>query len=205
VNGITKVKIDGLETELSVFGDHNLLNMHAAWKVCQLLGVDAVGFVTSISSFKGASKRLELLARNNNTTFYRDFAHAPSKVKATIDAVKNQFPNRKLVAVLELHTYSSLNEQFMKEYRGAMEKADDAAVFYSKHALELKRMPELPESAVKEGFDKKGLAVFNDRENLEKWLEDKDYKNSVVLFMSSGNYDGLDTEVFSKRIVQAKD
>ena len=205
VNGITKVKIDGQETELSVFGDHNLLNMNAAWKVCQLLGVGAVDFATAISSFKGASKRLELLARNNNTTFYRDFAHAPSKVKATIDAVKNQFPNRKLVAVLELHTYSSLNEQFMKEYRGAMEKADDAAVFYSKHALELKRMPDLPESAVKEGFDKKGLAVFNHRESLEKWLEDKDYKNSVVLFMSSGNYDGLDTEVFSKGIVQAKD
>lgn len=203
--GITNVVIDGEETVLSVFGDHNLLNLHAAWKVCQLLGLDAKTFTAAISTFKGAAKRLELLAKNHTTTFYRDFAHAPSKVKATIDAVKNQFPDRKVVAVLELHTYSSLNAQFMKEYQGAMDKADDAAVFYSRHALELKRMPELPSSVVQEGFGKKGLEVFTDRTDLERWLKGKEYKNSVVIFMSSGNYDGLDTELFSRGIVQAVD
>ena len=125
--------------------------------------------------------------------------------KATIDAVKNQFPDRKLIAALELHTYSSLNEAFMKEYEGAMQKADRASVFYSKHALELKRMPELPRETVKNGFKKNDLDVFTDKSELEQWLNSNDYRNAVVVFMSSGNYDGLDTEAFARRVTQHKD
>ena len=204
-NGVTKVSIDGNETELKVFGDHNLLNLNAAWIACKELGVSSKEFIKAIGSFTGAAKRLELLAKNNSTVFYRDFAHAPSKVKATIEAVKNQFPNRKFIAVLELHTYSSLNEAFMKEYKGAMNQADEACVFYSKHALELKRMPDLPKETVKNGFAKEDLQVFNDRSGLENWLNHLDYKNSVVVFMSSGNYDGLDAEALARRIVQAAD
>ena len=151
----------------------------------------------AISTFTGAAKRLELLAKNNSTVFYRDFAHAPSKVKATIDAAKAQFPDKKLIGVLELHTYSSLNEAFMKEYEGALEKADEAAVFYSKHALELKRMPELNKEAVQAGFAKEGLEVFNNRQELESWVRSRDFENAVVLFMSSGNYDGFDVTGFS--------
>jgi UDP-N-acetylmuramate: L-alanyl-gamma-D-glutamyl-meso-diaminopimelate ligase len=146
-----------------------------------------------------------VLAKNNSTVFYRDFAHAPSKVKATIEAVKNQFPDRKFIAALELHTYSSLNEAFMKEYNGAMDKADEASVFYSKHALELKRMPDLPKEIVRNGFSKDDLQVFNDRAELENWLNQLDYKNAVAVFMSSGNYDGLDTESFARRITGAGD
>ena len=201
--GITRVTIEKNETELKVFGDHNLLNLHAAWLVCRQLGVSADSFTKAMASFTGAAKRLELLAGNDSTVFYRDFAHAPSKVKATIDAVKNQFPNKKFIAALELHTYSSLNEAFMKEYKGAMDQADDAAVFYSKHALEIKRMPELPKEIVKNGFEKKDLKVFNERAELEHWLNEKNYSNSVTVFMSSGNYDGLDTEAFAKRITQS--
>lgn len=198
--GQTKVVIEGEEADLNVFGNHNLLNMHAAWLVVKQLGVSASQFAKAISSFTGAAKRLELLAKGNNSVVYRDFAHAPSKVKATIDAVKNQFPHKKIIGVLELHTYSSLNEAFMKEYEGALDKADEAAVFYSKHALELKRMPELPKQVVKAGFAKENVQVFNKRDELEQWLNNLDYQNSVVVLMSSGNYEGIDTEAFAKRI-----
>ncbi len=193
-NGKTSVELDGHKGQLKVFGDHNLLNLNAAWYACRDLAVDADTFVKSIGSFTGAAKRLELLATGEKTNAYRDFAHAPSKVKATIDAVKQQFPERKLFAVLELHTYSSLNEQFMHEYDGAMDKADAAVVFYSKHALELKRMPELPAEIVIEGFNKKGLIVINDKEELEKWLASQNYDNGNLLLMSSGNYDGIALE-----------
>jgi UDP-N-acetylmuramate: L-alanyl-gamma-D-glutamyl-meso-diaminopimelate ligase len=201
--GETKVSIEGEETTLKVFGNHNLLNMHAAWLVCKQLGLSPKAFVNAIGSFTGAAKRLELLSKNEETIVYRDFAHAPSKVKATIDAVKEQFPTRKLVAVLELHTYSSLNEQFMKEYDSVLNVADEACVFYSKHALELKRMPELKKEVVKAGFANEKLQVFNQRKELESWLNELSYYNSVVLLMSSGNYEGIDVEAFAKRITLA--
>jgi len=204
-NGVTKLSIEGNETELKVFGDHNLLNLNAAWLACKQLGLSSEEFMKAIGSFTGASKRLELLAANGSTIFYRDFAHAPSKVKATIEAVKNQFPDKKFIAALELHTYSSLNEAFLKEYKGAMDSADEASVFYSKHALELKRMPDLPTEIVKKGFAKQNLQVFNNRPELENWLQALDYKNSVTVFMSSGNYDGMDTENFARRITQTGD
>ena len=137
----TYIRLEGNEARLSVFGNHNLLNLHAAYLACKEIGIEAPVFVRSIADFTGASKRLELIATNDHTNIYRDFAHAPSKVKATIEAVKQQFPGRKLIAVLELHTYSSLNKDFMNEYKGSMEQADEAVVFYSGHALELKRMP----------------------------------------------------------------
>lgn len=198
--GETILNIESHEARLQVFGNHNLLNLHAAWLVCRQLGVAASQFVQAISTFKGAAKRLELLAKGEDTIVYRDFAHAPSKVKATIEAIKNQFPDKKLIGVLELHTYSSLNEAFMKEYEGVLEKADEAVVFYSSHALELKRLPELKKEVVAAGFATRGLAVANQREELEKWLGERDYNNSIVLLMSSGNYDGLDIEGLGQRI-----
>ena len=200
-NGKTAIDISGSKKELNVFGDHNLLNLHAAYFACKELGIDTQTFVDAISNFTGASKRLEKMAENNSTIVYRDFAHAPSKVKATIEAVKQQYPNRKLVAALELHTFSSLNEQFMSEYKGAMDKADEAAVFYSKHALELKRMPDLPKEVVKNGFEKEGLEVITDKSVLEKWLMERDFKNSTLVFMSSGNYDGLDIAAIANMAV----
>lgn len=199
-NGVTTVQIGDAVGQLKVFGDHNLLNLHAAWYACKQLGVNEHDFIQAISSFTGASKRLELMAQNAQTIVYRDFAHAPSKVKATIEAVKQQYPERKLIAVLELHTYSSLNEAFMKEYNGAMEKADEAVVFYAKHALELKRMPDLPKEKVTEGFNKKGLVVINDKNELGTWLQQQDFNNANLLLMSSGNYDGLDIITFANVI-----
>jgi UDP-N-acetylmuramate: L-alanyl-gamma-D-glutamyl-meso-diaminopimelate ligase len=201
-DGKTSVTIEGVTGSLKVFGNHNLMNLLAAYYCCHELGVSAAGFVSAIASFTGAAKRLELLASNDTTNVYRDFAHAPSKVKATIEAVKQQYPNRKLIGILELHTFSSLNEQFMGEYNGALDKADSAIVFYSKHALELKRMPGLPVEKVLEGFAKQGLIVMNDKETLWNWLQDQSYTNTNLVLMSSGNYDALDMLTFAKQITQ---
>jgi UDP-N-acetylmuramate: L-alanyl-gamma-D-glutamyl-meso-diaminopimelate ligase len=201
-NGRTMIWLEDQKEELKVFGDHNLLNLHAAWYACKELGVDSKTFLKAISKFTGASKRLELLASNDSTNIYRDFAHAPSKVKATVDAVKQQFPQRKLIAVLELHTYSSLNENFMVQYKDVMDNADVAAIFYSSHALELKRLPELSIQKVIEGFNKKELTIINKKEELMEWLDQQLYKNANLLMMSSGDYDAADIITFAKRIVQ---
>ncbi len=199
-NGITRLTIHGASAGLKVFGDHNLMNLYAAYYACRELGVDAPTFVQGISSFTGAAKRLELMASSATVNVYRDFAHAPSKVKASIEAVKQQFPGRKLVAILELHTYSSLNEAFMTEYKGAFDKADVGVVFYSKHALELKRMPDLSKEKVLEGFGKEGLLVLNDTNALWEFLQQQDFNNTSLLLMSSGNYDGLDMGGFANKI-----
>ncbi|NCI46475.1 UDP-N-acetylmuramate--L-alanine ligase [Sediminibacterium soli] len=198
--GQTRVTIEGVTGLLKVFGNHNLMNLFAAYYACRETGVKADEFVTAIGSFTGAAKRLELLASNAHTNVYRDFAHAPSKVKATTEALKQQYPARRLVCVLELHTYSSLNGQFMQEYRGALDKADAAAVFYSRHALELKRLPDLPAEKVREGFDKNGLAVITDAAELANWLEKQDFTDANLALMSSGNYDGLDMLTFARKI-----
>lgn len=199
-NGKTVIYIDGAEAVLKVFGDHNLLNLNAGYFVCKELDISAQQFTKAIASFAGAANRLERIFENKELIVFRDFAHAPSKVKATIDAVKQQFPDRNLIAVMELHTYSSLNAQFLEQYRGAMDKADKAFVFYSAHALELKRMPPLPKSVVEAGFDKEGLLVTTDREELARDLKNISYRNSVLLLMSSGNYNGMDIPLLIKDI-----
>ena len=191
-NGITSVVIGKEKAELEVFGNHNLLNLQAAYFVCKELGVDEATFAEGIASFGGAAKRLEMIASQDNCNVYRDFAHAPSKVKASINAVKQQFPGRKLIGILELHTFSSLNENFMDEYKGAMEDADVAIVFYSRHALELKRMKFLDPESVKRGFQKQDLEVITEKKFLEEKLKSYTFNNTNFLFMSSGNYDGMD-------------
>lgn len=201
-NGITVVTLEGQTGALRVFGEHNLLNLHAAWLVCKELGLNAAGFIKGMAGFTGAARRLELLATTPSLNIYRDFAHAPSKVKATIRAVKAQFPDRRLIAILELHTYSSLNEQFLGEYRGSLEDADSAVVFYSPHALELKRLPPLSEEKIIAGFEKKGMAVMHKKEELAEWLMEQSYKNANLLLMSSGNYDGLDIQALINQITQ---
>jgi UDP-N-acetylmuramate: L-alanyl-gamma-D-glutamyl-meso-diaminopimelate ligase len=191
-DGITSVMIGKEKADLKIFGNHNLLNLQAAYEVCSELNVNGINFARSIAAFTGASKRLEVLVQAAAYTVFRDFAHAPSKVMASIHAVKQQFPQRKLVAVLELHTFSSLNEKFMNEYSGAMDNADEGIIFYSKHALELKRMPPLDPQSVIRGFNKSNLEVFTDKKRLEERLGNINCSNTNFLFMSSGNYDGMD-------------
>jgi UDP-N-acetylmuramate: L-alanyl-gamma-D-glutamyl-meso-diaminopimelate ligase len=189
--GKTRVTIGNTSSILKIFGNHNLLNLQAAWLVCKELNISEEAFAGAISDFEGAAKRLQWIGSKNGGNIYRDFAHAPSKVKASIEAVKEQFPDKKLIAILELHTFSSLNKNFMHEYSGAMANADEAIVFYSKHALELKRMDFLEPATVKEGFKKENLEVINERRQLEQKLKKYDGKDANYLFMSSGNYDGM--------------
>jgi len=198
--GKTELFLDNSKTLISVFGDHNLLNIHAAYLACKETGISSEEFSEAISGFEGASRRLELLADNGSTKVFRDFAHAPSKLKATIEAVKKQFPDKKLIALFELHTFSSLNAAFLEQYRHSMEPASEAAVCYSHHALELKRLPPLDKEAVITAFDKKGLEVLNNRNEIEIWLNNRQFNNAVLLLMSSGDFDGLDILTFARKI-----
>jgi UDP-N-acetylmuramate: L-alanyl-gamma-D-glutamyl-meso-diaminopimelate ligase len=198
--GITHITLEDAYGNLQVFGEHNLLNLKAAWLVCKLLGLSATAFLQAMQDFSGAAKRLELMAANSNTRVYRDFAHAPSKVTATLQAMRKQFPQQTLIAVLELHTYSSLNENFLHEYKHSMDGADKAAVFYAAHALEIKKLPPLSAEKVLTGFDRTDLEVFNQPDQLLQWLSQQDYQNTIVLLMSSGNFNGADMLTFAKTI-----
>lgn len=193
-DGITTVYFDGLSAPLQVFGMHNLQNIYAALLVCKKIGVDTKPFLHAISLFKGASQRLEKVFEKPGAALFRDFAHAPSKVKASIHAVKEQFPNRKLVAVLELHTYSSLNKTFLPQYAHSMEEADSACVFYSHHALEIKHLPPLSREQIKDGFEQKELTVITETNELKNFISNQSDKDTNLLMMSSGNFGGLSKE-----------
>ena len=191
-DGVTIVKLENRCFPLQIFGRHNLMNLNGARLICNQLGISDLSFFEAIQSFKGASKRLELIAKNGARLVFKDFAHAPSKVKATLQAVKEQFSESKVIACLELHTYSSLNKEFLSNYAGTLNPADVAIVYFSPHALKLKRLPEITEQQVKEGFSKAGLEVFTDPGQLVKRLyQDRD-PGTVLLMMSSGNYDGVE-------------
>jgi UDP-N-acetylmuramate: L-alanyl-gamma-D-glutamyl-meso-diaminopimelate ligase len=177
---------------LSVFGDHNLANMKAAYLACTEIGVSDADFFEAIQSFKGAAKRLQILHRTKNAVAYLDFAHAPSKVKATMQAVKAQFPTRKLLACLELHTYSSLNKSFLPQYAGAMDPADQAIVFFNEHTLAMKKMPPLSIEEVKTFFNNANLLVFTDNQLLKDFLHKQSFNNQNLLLMTSGTFVGLD-------------
>ena len=200
-NGVTKLITTKGEVALEIFGDHNLLNLSAAKLVCKELGISEDQFYSAISSFKGASKRLELLGKNDNTSIYKDFAHSPSKLKASISAVKSQFPDRKLVAVMELHTFSSLNKDFLREYAGAMDEADDAIVFIDNKTFYQKRLKPYSESIVKQSFDNINLIFFNNFEILERFLNNINLKDKNLLLMSSGNFGGIDLNKLKETIL----
>lgn len=179
---------------LEIFGKHNLNNLAGAKWICQHMGIDEDDFYEAIASFKGASKRLEKIAESKSTIIFKDFAHSPSKVKATTSAVKEQFTDKKLIACLELHTYSSLNSEFLKEYKGTLDQADEALVFYSPDAVANKKLDAVSEDQIQEAFDRNGLKVFVNPADFKSELQKMDLENSVLLMMSSGNYGGLDLE-----------
>ncbi|SFU31524.1 UDP-N-acetylmuramate: L-alanyl-gamma-D-glutamyl-meso-diaminopimelate ligase [Pustulibacterium marinum] len=179
---------------IEIFGKHNLSNLAGAKWVCQHMGIDEEDFYEAISTFSGASKRLEKIAENNDSVAYKDFAHSPSKVKATTQAVKEQYSDKHLLACLELHTYSSLNAEFLKEYEGALDAADEAVVFYSPDAVKIKQLDEVTESQIAEAFKRKDLKIFTNPEAFRGFLFTKEIKNTALLLMSSGNYGGLNFE-----------
>jgi UDP-N-acetylmuramate: L-alanyl-gamma-D-glutamyl-meso-diaminopimelate ligase len=179
---------------IEVFGEHNLQNIAGAKWICQHMGVDEDDFYEAITTFKGASKRLEKVTETPNVIVYKDYAHSPSKVKATTDAVKQQFPERTLFVCMELHTYSSLTASFLTEYKNTLDEADEVVIYYSKEALEIKRMPNLSQQQIEESFGREDLRVFTNAEDFHGYLKAKQFNNHVLLLMSSGNYGGLDFE-----------
>ncbi len=187
-NGITSVE----NTELLIFGNHNLQNLNAAMLVCKELGVSNDNFLKQISTFKGASKRLELVKRTETSAIYKDFAHSPSKLKATSSAMKKQFTNRNLIACMELHTFSSLNEEFLKQYKGCMNEPDTAIVYFSPEAIAHKKLEPITEDQVHSSFDREDLLVFTDSEKLKRYLKSQNWENTNLLMMSSGTFDGLE-------------
>jgi UDP-N-acetylmuramate: L-alanyl-gamma-D-glutamyl-meso-diaminopimelate ligase len=179
---------------VDVFGKHNLQNIAGAKWICQHMGVDQDDFYEAITNFKGASKRLEKIAESNNAIVFKDYAHSPSKVLATTKAVKAQFSSKVVLACLELHTYSSLNSEFLNEYKEALNAADEAVVFYSPKALEIKQLKAITEEQIFEAFGRKDLKIFTNPEDFREFLKSKSYLDQVLLLMSSGNYGGLDFE-----------
>ncbi|WP_396156775.1 UDP-N-acetylmuramate--L-alanine ligase [Flavobacterium sp.] len=190
-DGITLLDTPEGLMPIEVFGAHNLNNLAGAKWICQNMGVDEADFYEAIASFKGASKRLEKIAEGKGKVAYKDFAHSPSKVSATTKAVKAQYPNRKLVACLELHTYSSLNAEFLKEYEGALDAADVAVVFYSPDAVKIKQLEEVTYDQIAQSFKRTDLIIYTNPQEFKDFLFSYDLNNSALLLMSSGNYGGL--------------
>ena len=190
-NGITRLETPEGDMPIEVFGAHNLNNLAGAKWICQNMGVDEADFYEAIASFRGASKRLEKIAESKTKVAYKDFAHSPSKVSATTKAVKEQFPDRTLVACLELHTYSSLNSEFLKEYEGALAFADVAVVFYSPDAVKIKQLEEVTYEQIAKAFNRKDLTIYTNPAEFKTFLFNQNLENSALLLMSSGNYGGL--------------
>ena len=191
----------GKEYPIQFFGKHNLENFQAAFHVCRLLGLSKGAILQAATSFTGAGKRMELICRNEHFAAYLDFAHAPSKLKSTIDAVSARFPDFTKIAIYELHTFSSLNVDFLKEYKNTMKNADVKIVYYSKHTLEMKKMNMIEPEDVIKAFNEEDVHIFSEKEELMHFINQQKMYNTVLLWMSSGNFDGLDVKNISKSFV----
>ncbi|HZJ20178.1 MAG TPA: Mur ligase family protein, partial [Pricia sp.] len=193
-NGQTLLETPEGPMPIEVFGRHNLSNLAGAKWICQNMGVDEDDFYEAIATFTGASKRLEKLAEGKTSVVYKDFAHSPSKVAATTRAVKEQYPDRKLIACLELHTYSSFEPEFLKGYKGALDAADVATVFYLPESVAIKKLDPVSPEQISEAFERNDLMIFTDATAFKEFVYGQQFLDSVLLLMSSGNYGGLDLE-----------
>lgn len=202
IDGVTYIIYEGKTYPLNVFGQHNLLNIEAARYVCGMFDIKTDEFYQYISDFKGAARRLELLGKNEHVSIYKDFAHSPSKLKATIQAVKAQFSNRKLLACMELHTFSSLNADFLNEYAGTMDEADTAVVFIDQKTFEQKKMQPYPAERVKEAFHRDDLVFFDQPSSLLTLFDEFEPVDCSILLMSSGNFGGIDLNVLTQSVLK---
>lgn len=183
---------DSKEIQLEIFGEHNMANLKAAYLVLKDIGITDRQFLDAIPGFRGAAKRLQILAAGKHAALFQDFAHAPSKVKASIKAVKSRFPERKLTAVLELHTYSSLNKEFLPQYKDTMMHADQGIIFVNDHTLKMKKMTALSDEDITSAFGDENLQVIREREPLEALLKNQEWNEHNLLLMTSGTLGGLD-------------
>lgn len=202
VEGVTYVQYNNQEIPLKVFGNHNLQNIEGARLMLKGIGVSDDGFYRAIQSFKGAAKRLELIAEGPSSNAYKDFAHSPSKLKATVSAVNEQFPNRKLIACMELHTFSSLKKEFLPQYDQCMAEADEALVYFSPEVVAHKKLDPITAEMVKQAFGSTNVKVYTNSEKLQSDLKSKNWENSNLLLMSSGNFHGIDLNTFAKSLIE---
>ncbi|MFT6096602.1 MAG: UDP-N-acetylmuramate: L-alanyl-gamma-D-glutamyl-meso-diaminopimelate ligase [Nonlabens sp.] len=200
IEGTTYLDTPEGDMPIEIFGKHNLSNLAGAKWMCQHMGIDEDDFYEAIATFKGASKRLEKITESKTSVIYKDFAHSPSKVSATTAAVAAQYKERKIIACLELHTYSSLNPKFLAEYKNALDPADIAVVFYSPDAVEIKKLAPVSKEQILEAFDRDDLIVMTDPTAFKEWLLKQSLDHSTLLLMSSGTYGGLDFEEVKKLV-----
>lgn len=199
--GKTIIEWEGKEYILKVFGEHNLMNIYGAMLACQEIGISNNDFLNAIQSFSGASKRLELVKENDNVAIYKDFAHSPSKLKATISALKNQFPDRKLVAAMELHTFSSLTSEFLLQYKGAMDMADLPIVYFNPKTIEHKGLQEITKEQVFSAFDREDIIICNKSSEVIDYIRTIKWENTNLLMMSSGNFDGINFDELANQLI----
>ncbi|MFN8352947.1 MAG: Mur ligase family protein [Spirosomataceae bacterium] len=189
------------EVSVEVFGEHNMKNLSGAKAICERIGIEAEPFYEAIQSFKGAANRLEVVRRTDNTVIFRDFAHAPSKLEATTSAVKSQFPTHRLIACVELHTFSSLNKYFLDQYKNTFNQPDVAVVYYSPRTIKHKKLTPIEPADVIEAFNNSNLKVFTDNQELKQFLLSQNWQNTNLLLMSSGTYDGLNIPEMASEIL----
>lgn len=200
-NGVTRLISNGKNYPIEVFGDHNLQNLQAAMFVCLQLGIDEKKFLSAIQTFKGAARRLEKIGETDDSVIYKDFAHSPSKLTATIDAVRKQFPTHTLLACMELHTFSSLTKDFLKEYNESMNAADIAYVYFNPETIERKGLAKVTKEEIKIAFRREDLIVLNDSNRVKEELLKYPLKNTIILLMTSGNFDGIPLNEFAEELI----
>ena len=198
IDGISFIDFNNELYRLKIFGNHNLQNISGALNICKALGVESKDFYKAITSFNGASNRLELVYKSLDTIIFKDFAHSPSKVKATTEAVRKQFPNRKLISFFELHTYSSLNPLFLEKYRDTLKHSDECYIYYSEKNMKIKRLEPIDSELIIKSFNHNSLNVIDNYEKLNQIIYNLDLSNSVLLMMSSGKFGGLDFNKIKK-------
>jgi UDP-N-acetylmuramate: L-alanyl-gamma-D-glutamyl-meso-diaminopimelate ligase len=195
----TLLHFNGEKYPLKIFGSHNLQNLMGAMRIGQKIGIEPDKFFKAIQSFNGAGKRLQKVAEKGSFTMYKDFAHSPSKLKATTKAVKEQYEKRHVVACMELHTFSSLKKEFLPHYENAMQAADEAIVYFSHDVVAHKKLDPITKELVAAGFGG-GVTVLNETQEILDFIHSKNWNNSVLLMMSSGNFDGINYEVLGDEL-----
>lgn len=191
------IDFEGAKYHVPVFGNHNLQNMSAAWLVCRELGISAPDFFKAAAGFRGAARRLELLAEGNGKKVYLDFAHSPSKLKATVAACREQFPGKRLLSVMEWHTFSSLNRNFLDEYRGCFDASDEAAVYFSPEVMVHKKLQPFTKEEVLKACNREDLAVMTDAGELASYILSRAAACEIILLMTSGNFGGTDIKALA--------
>jgi len=201
-NGQTFLDTEYGTVPVQLFGYHNMQNLSGAMEVCKRIGVVSKDFYQAVASFGGASKRLELIAKSEETAVFKDFAHAPSKLKATTQAVKDQYPERQLIACMELHTFSSLNREFVGQYSDTLNAADIGVVYHNPEVSRHKKLQPLDDETVHKAFNRSDIKVFTETSSLQNYLLEQGWAGKNLLLMSSGNYGGMDLDRFGKSIIE---